>query len=142
MPSETPPPDHTVGELIWERDHQTNTDAQQASLGRTRVRLLHQMRRPLPLSSAEIAETTSVYLRPFQVGIDDAGLLSVNNQAFAWHPDQGGWDQNRLQAQTLSSAFDPAMLLIHEGNNGAIADFVGPKFTPVWKMPRAWERSM
>lgn len=27
---------------------------------------------------------------------DDAGFLKANNEAFSWHPEQGGWDEQRL----------------------------------------------
>ncbi|MFT4088311.1 MAG: mycothiol synthase, partial [Gordonia sp. (in: high G+C Gram-positive bacteria)] len=32
----------------------------------------------------------------------------VNNAAFAWHPEQGGWSPAEIHARTSSSWFDPA----------------------------------
>jgi mycothiol synthase len=145
MPPDTPQPDtpqpdtpqpesplagQTAGELIWVKNHLATTDADQAALGLERVRLLQQMRRPLPLTESELAGTPSVYLRSFQVGDDDAGLLRVNNRAFAWHPDQSGWDRERLHAQTRLPEFDPSLLLIHEGEAGAIDGFCWTKIHP------------
>jgi mycothiol synthase len=119
-----------AGELIWVKNHLSTTDADQAALGLERVRLLQQMRRPLPLSESELAGTPSVYLRAFQIEDDDAGLLRVNNRAFAWHPDQSGWDSERLHAQTRLPEFDPRLLLIHEGESGAIDGFCWTKIHP------------
>jgi len=147
MPPDTPPPESALpesalpesplresvvagqaeGELTWVKNHLATTDADQAALGRERVRLLQQMRRPLPLAASELAGTLNVYLRSFQVENDEAGLLRVNNRAFAWHPEQSGWDSERLQAQTGLPDFDPGMLLIHESQSGAIDGFCWTK---------------
>ena len=35
-------------------------------------------------------------MRPFRPDRDDEAWLRVNNRAFSWHPDQGGWDRERL----------------------------------------------
>ena len=127
---ESPLAGQTAGELIWVKNHLATTDADQAALGLERVRLLQQMRRPLPLAESELSGTPSVYLRAFQVGDDDAGLLRVNNRAFAWHPDQSGWDSERLHAQTTMPEFDPSLLLIHESEAGAIDGFCWTKIHP------------
>ena len=127
---ESPVAAQAAGELIWVKNHLATTDADQAALGRERVRLLQQMRRPLPLTESELAGTPSVYLRAFQVGTDDAGLLRVNNRAFVWHPDQSAWDSERLHAQTTMPEFDRSLLLIHESEAGAIDGFCWTKIHP------------
>ncbi|AIG64639.1 hypothetical protein CATYP_08760 [Corynebacterium atypicum] len=33
--------------------------------------------------------------------------LAVNNDAFSWHPEQGGWDLSRLEAGMASDWFEP-----------------------------------
>jgi mycothiol synthase len=43
---------------------------------------------------------------------DDAELLRVNNAAFAWHPEQGGWSQADIDVRRESSWFDPKGLFI------------------------------
>lgn len=37
----------------------------------------------------------------------DAEWLRVNNEAFAWHPEQGGWDRDRLNTARAAQWYDP-----------------------------------
>lgn len=70
------------------------------------------MRCELPLPEAVVAATRPIRVEAF--GDDDAEeLLEVNNRAFAWHPDQGGWTLERLRERQREPWFDPADLLIH-----------------------------
>lgn len=41
----------------------------------------------------------------------DAEWLRVNNEAFAWHPEQGGWDETKLRRARDVDWFDPAGVL-------------------------------
>ena len=42
--------------------------------------------------------------------------LEVNNDAFSWHPEQGGWDLERLHRAMEADWFDPAgVQLLYEG---------------------------
>ena len=46
----------------------------------------------------------------------DAQWLTVNNQAFSWHPEQGGWTADRLAAAQTPGWFDPhGVLLLWHG---------------------------
>ncbi|WP_297004001.1 mycothiol synthase [uncultured Corynebacterium sp.] len=42
----------------------------------------------------------------------DAEWLRVNNEAFAWHPEQGGWDADRLRRARDTDWFDPHGVLM------------------------------
>ena len=43
----------------------------------------------------------------FDADAVDAEWVRVNNEAFAWHPEQGGWDVERLRAARDTNWFDP-----------------------------------
>jgi len=76
------------------------------------VRRLRQLRRPLPLE-----ETTDLVTRPFRPGVDDDAWLAVNNRAFAWHPEQGGWTKETLQGRLAEPWFDAPGFLLHEADD-------------------------
>lgn len=50
--------------------------------------------------------------------------LKVNNEAFSWHPEQGGWDMDRLTKAQQVSWFDPGdVLFLYDSQNDRIAGF-------------------
>jgi mycothiol synthase len=95
-----------------------------AQLGLGPGRALLQMRRPLP---PEVS--TDVPVRPFVVGADEAAWLEVNNAAFAWHGEQGGWDLPTLQQRERAPWFRPDGFLLHE-RDGRLAAFCWTKLHP------------
>lgn len=103
-------------------------DREQADLGRERVRLLHQMRRDLPLPAEVHAATREIRVRPFD-DVDAEAVLSVNNRAFPWHPEQGGWDLPRLRATMAEPWFDRDGLLVHDVD-GVVDGFCWTKVHP------------
>jgi len=94
----------------WWTEATTDADREAAAEhGLVPVRMLYQLRVPLPL-----AERTDLRTRPFRPGEDDAAWLVVNNRAFAWHPDQGGWTPEVLAGRLAEPWFDPEGFLLHE----------------------------
>ncbi len=62
-------------------------------------------------------------IRGFHPGADDQALLSLNNAAFRWHPEQGRWDQARLSEACSRPGFDPSSVLLLE-TDGHVRGFV------------------
>ena len=94
------------------------------SVGMSSERRLLQLRRALPTGLDAGIDT-----RPFVPGQDEAAWLEVNNRAFAWHPEQGGWDIATLHAREAEPWFDPAGFLLHE-RAGRLAAFCWTKLHP------------
>jgi mycothiol synthase len=123
MVNETRGPDGTLATL--EADPATPDDDRRASdAGLAIVREVLQLRRPLPA-----ADPPPIALRAFVPGDDDLAFLEVNNRAFAWHPDQGGWTPAQLAERTAEPWFDPAGFLLHE-RDGRLLGFCWTKVHP------------
>ena len=88
--------------------------------GRLPVRTVLELRVPLPLDPPRIE------VRPFRPMDDAEAWVRVNNRAFAWHPEQGGWTQEDLARRTAEPWFDPRGFLIHE-IDGTLAGFCWTK---------------
>jgi mycothiol synthase len=75
------------------------------------------MRRPLPLERELVDATRPITVRAIRLDdpSDVEGFLRVNNRAFHWHPEQGGWNADRLAATVAEPWFDPAGFLVHDG---------------------------
>lgn len=62
------------------------------------------MAEPLP----DLPCREDVVVRTYSGAADDAEILRVNNDAFSWHPEQGGWSLADIADRTGSDWFDPA----------------------------------
>ena len=110
------------GAVYWWVSRATEAHAALAeSVGLSAGRVLHQMRRGLPTGIPYDLET-----RPFVVGQDEDAWLEVNNAAFRWHPEQGGWTRETLATREAEPWFDPASFRLHE-RDGRLAGFCWTK---------------
>ena len=93
--------------------------------GLRRGRELRQLRRGLPLELAH----DPLAVRPFRPGRDEEAWLAVNNRAFRWHPEQGGWELETIRSRERQPWFDPDGFLLHE-RDGRLAGFCWTKVHP------------
>lgn len=96
---------------VWAHGNLAPARATAASLGLTVVRELLQMQRPLTdLPSTPAAE--GIRITTYSGSDDVAALLRVNNAAFAWHPEQGGWTEAEIAERRGEPWFDPQGLFL------------------------------
>lgn len=103
----------------WIESADAEADRVPLSAGYSPVRDLWCLRRSLP------ALTTGIVTRPFSDG-DQTGFLEVNNLAFHWHPEQGGWELSDLSKRCSESWYDPQGFRIWE-REGRIGGFCWTK---------------
>jgi mycothiol synthase len=115
---------------VWASPATDATDAEMAERGLVRLRTLHQLRRPLPVPADRRAGRPPLAVRPFRPGVDDDAWLEVNNRAFHWHPDQGGWDARRLRERLAEPWVDIDGFLVHDGDDGRLDGFCWTKVHP------------
>ncbi|WP_435590520.1 mycothiol synthase [Nocardia sp. bgisy118] len=102
-----------AGARVWAHGDRPAAKAVAARLGLVTARELWQMRRPL--ATPELPELTvqdGLVLRTYSGPADDAELLRVNNAAFHWHPEQGGWTERDIEVRRAEPWFDPKGLFI------------------------------
>ncbi|MCK6083876.1 mycothiol synthase [Corynebacterium kefirresidentii] len=61
----------------------------------------------VPLTALNYSESVAKWGQEFV----EEQWLKANNEAFSWHPEQGGWDIDRLHRGMEADWFDPADLL-------------------------------
>ncbi|MFE3442326.1 mycothiol synthase [Nocardia sp. NPDC059180] len=102
-----------VGARVWAHGNLPAARAVSARLGLTIARELWQMRRDLATEELpELAAPEGILLRTYAGPDDDAELLRVNNAAFAWHPEQGGWTERDIAVRRDEPWFDPKGLFV------------------------------
>ncbi len=112
---------------IWGKPEQPWHEALARRLTLTSHRALHQLRCPLPAASPPSTLAT----RDLDPVEDLDAMLSVNNRAFATHPDQGGRDRSYLEAAFANSDFDPGDVRIAvDHDSGRMIGFCWTKLHP------------
>lgn len=96
---------------IWAHGNLDAARATASALGLTAVRELWQMRRSLS-ALPPLSDAPGVRLTTYPGPEVDTELLRVNNAAFHWHPEQGGWTQADVDERRGESWFDPAGLFL------------------------------
>ena len=94
---------------VWAHGDGVPARALAVSAGLVSVRELWQMR--LDLASSELpalGERADVVLRTYAGPVDDEAVLKVNNEAFSWHPEQGGWTEQEMADRRAEPWFDAA----------------------------------
>ena len=111
------------GTRVWAHGNLEPARATAAALDLVVVRELLQMRRPLSeLPPAPTRE--GVTIRTYEGSADDAELLRVNNAAFSWHPEQGGWTEADVAQRRDEAWFDPAgLFLAFDATSGRLLGF-------------------
>jgi mycothiol synthase len=115
---------------FWAHGTLQPAQATAAALGLVAVRELMQMRRSLN-GVTEPLVPDGVCIRTYAGSGDDAEVLRVNNAAFAWHPEQGGWTMADLAGRRDEPWFDPTgFFLAFDERTDALLGFHWTKVHP------------
>lgn len=105
--------------FVWVSEPTKADDRIAADAGLALGRDLHELRIPLPTPDPGLD------VRPFRPG-DEATWVEVNNRAFSWHPEQGGWTLDMLREHLAEPWVDLDGFLVHE-RDGRMAGFCWTK---------------
>jgi mycothiol synthase len=111
------------GTRMWAHGNLEPAQAMAKAIGLKAARELLQMRRPLThLPSINIPP--GVRIDTYRGPVDDDELLRVNNAAFAWHPEQGGWTTADLAERRKEPWFDPeGLFMAFDEDTGELLGF-------------------
>lgn len=127
---------------VWAHGDLASARALADRLGLARTRELLMMRRRRadgpPLATPEVPE--AVETGPLAVAASEGGsrwvgldaraeFLRVNNAAFAWHPEQGGWSRGQLDDRLEVEWVDPAGIFLAVDVSGAEPRLAGFHWT-------------
>ncbi len=118
-----PVPESGAGVRVWAHGDLPGAVALAASMGLTKRRELLQLRRPVGAGHElpELVVDPTVELRTYAGPSDDAEILRVNNAAFDWHPEQGGWSAEQIRERVGADWFDPEGLFLAFDRSGGEA---------------------
>jgi mycothiol synthase len=108
---------------FWAHGNLEPARATAAAQGLKPVRELWQMSRPLS-DLPPVTVPDGIILRAYAGPDDDTELLRVNNAAFSWHPEQGGWTPEAFAERSAEPWFEPAgLILAVDESTGRLAGF-------------------
>jgi len=96
---------------IWAHGTLPGARAVAEALDMRAARELIQMRRTL-LDVPEYVVPQGISIRTYAGHEDHPELLRVNNAAFSWHPEQGGWTDSDVAGRVGETWFDPEGLFL------------------------------
>lgn len=121
-----------AGSPLWAWAHGEHPAALHLAgrFGMRRARELWQLRRNLadPLPSRPLPD--GLALRAFLPGRDEDAVVAVNNRAFAWHPEQSGWQVDELVVRQREPWFDPNGFLLAVDDADRLSGFHWTKVHP------------
>lgn len=100
------------GARIWAHGNLAPARAVAGRLGLSVARELWQMRLSATVELPELVVPEGIVVRTYGGPADDAEILRVNNAAFDWHPEQGGWTAADIAVRRESPWFDPEGLFV------------------------------
>ena len=112
-----------AGARVWAHGNLPAARAVAERQGLVVARELLQMRRSLADPLPEISVAEGISIRTYNGPDDDAELLRVNNAAFDWHPEQGGWTEADVASRRAAAWFDPNGLFIAVDADGRMVGF-------------------
>ena len=112
-----------TGTRIWAHGNLEPARATAKAVGLEAARELLQMRRPLT-DLPPVTIPAGVRIDTYRGTDDDAELLRVNNAAFAWHPEQGGWTEADIAERRAEPWFDPdGLFMAFDEQSGQLLGF-------------------
>ncbi len=111
------------GTRIWAHGNLEAARATAKAVGLVPVRELLQMRRALT-ELPPVRIPPGVRIETYRGPEDDAELLRVNNAAFAWHPEQGGWAAADIAERRGEQWFDAdGLFMAFDEHTGGLLGF-------------------
>jgi mycothiol synthase len=111
------------GARVWAHGDLEPARATAAAMGLAKARELLQMRRSLA-DLPPVTVAPDVRLTTYSGPEDDAEVLRVNNAAFAWHPEQGGWTEADIAERRGEPWFDAeGLFLAFDAESGGLLGF-------------------